>query len=100
MSNLIPSTFRSTQSQAPVRSGDSPGALASTECEFCRLSGTATFAFVSLYAFNQARKPPYRPLGRIVAVLGGTGFLAAAVGRWNVVQSTPPKQDEPVTSRL
>ncbi|SCV74105.1 BQ2448_6537 [Microbotryum intermedium] len=96
MSNLIPSTFRTaqTRSQSHATQSDSSPPLPSTDCDFCRLSGTATFALVSLYAFNQARKTQYGPLGKTIALIGGSGFLAAAIGRWNVAAPKPDHRED------
>ncbi|GAA6034874.1 hypothetical protein JCM8097_009344 [Rhodosporidiobolus ruineniae] len=105
MSNLIPSTFRTSNAapshppdSAPSASSSSPHLLPQqvyTDCQTCRLTGTLTFAAVGTYALTVSRATAKTQVGKGAASLFGLGFLILAAGRWTAY-TPPPGQAEPV----
>lgn len=83
MSNLIPSTF-STRNGSPE--GGAQPTVPRPDCQFCRISGTATFTAVGVYALFQIRASK-TPVGKGAALLAGCGFLTVAVARWTQGES-------------
>ncbi|KAK4058392.1 hypothetical protein OIO90_000550 [Microbotryomycetes sp. JL221] len=53
------------------------------DCQTCRITGTATFATVGLYALVQSRSQAQTRAGKSAAALAGLGFLAIAAARWH-----------------
>ena len=126
MSNLVPWSFRnssqpdvaSPESASPSVSSPRPASAAPvipqalyTECQTCRITGTATFSAVGVYALTVARSQAKTRVGQSVASAAGlgkssaqyawstradwlfTGFLAVAAARWSAY-SPPPAEVE------
>ena len=115
MSNLIPSSFQRPAAQPTLDSQGEPVLAAPpTDCQMCRVTGTATFSAVGCYALVQARTAK-TAAGRGLVVLGGlgqylpgeagqddadygssdSGFLTVAAARWTQGErlglGAPPK---------
>ncbi|GAA5821499.1 hypothetical protein JCM10212_001491 [Sporobolomyces blumeae] len=84
MSSFVPSTLRAPHPSA------TPAYY--TDCQACRVTGTATFSLVGLYALLVSRRQATSQLGKASASLFGLGFLAVAAARWT--SYTPPPSSE------
>ncbi|GAA5887273.1 hypothetical protein JCM6882_002470 [Rhodosporidiobolus microsporus] len=97
MSSFIPSTFKNAP--APPTADQPTASLlpaaAYTDCQTCRLTGTATFAAVGAYAMTVGRATQKTQLGKGAASLFGLGFLVLAAGRWTAY-TPPPSPPEAV----
>ncbi|GAA5971971.1 hypothetical protein JCM8115_000567 [Rhodotorula mucilaginosa] len=106
MSNLIPSSFRNSSqpepssSASPSVSSPRPASAATaipqalyTDCQTCRITGTATFSAVGVYALTVARSQAKTRIGKATASAAGLGFLAIAAARWTAY-SPPPSEVE------
>ena len=133
MSNLVPWSFRnSSQPDAGASSSDSaspsvssprPASAATaipqalyTDCQTCRITGTATFSAVGVYALTVARSQAKTRIGKATASAAGlgkfsrlasvhertradwlsTGFLAIAAARWTAYSPPPSGVEERV----
>lgn len=59
-----------------------------TDCQTCRITGTATFSAVGVYALTVARSQAKTRFGKATASAAGLGFLAIAAARWTAY--SPP----------
>ncbi|KAM0788373.1 hypothetical protein ACM66B_001513 [Microbotryomycetes sp. NB124-2] len=90
MSNLIPSSWsqhsQANESPSSSSTGQTRARAPSTayqDCQMCRITGTATFTAVGVYALVQAQLQAKTRIGRGAASIAGFGFLAAAAARWH-----------------